>query len=93
MEIMIDFVIILAPLIITFASITKKKKLSKGHKLVIFPYFASIVVLSLLFLFYSQLNLLLDLSDVLEFVIIPTLLVFIVGMLYPIYWLIKHEQP
>ncbi len=76
----INLVIVLFPLISTLLLLVKKRHIWKDKVLFVF-YFTTIAVLASLFVYFGETDRLLTLHDVLWLVIIPSMILFTVGML------------
>jgi hypothetical protein len=79
-----NFVIFLVPLTLVFVLIMKKD-LPINHKIALIPYFIAVVTLTFSFLYYGSIGALRTVNDVLGIVVAPTLVIFIVSLLYPMY--------
>ncbi len=90
-DVISNFVIILVPLTISFALIMKKDS-SIERKIALISYLIAVVSFIFFFLYYDNVGALRTINDVLKLVVAPTLLIFIVSFLYPMYRILRYSK-
>lgn len=88
-SVVINFVIFLVPLTFVFYLIMKKDP-SVNRKIILVSYFIAVVTLTFSFIYYDSVGALHTVSDVLEIVVAPTLLIFVVSLIYPVYRMLEE---
>ena len=87
----LSFIIIFVPLTISFVLIMKKESPIE-RKMALTTYLIAIVSFVFLFLYYGSEGALRTINDVFKLVVAPTLLIFLVSFLYPMYRILRHSK-